>query len=141
MLPEYYRYSPDEIGSLVAMPIVELYEHAADSKSKSRRRVALAPMISCHPAPRALHAGETDDEYRTSLGELYKDSPPYHLHTALVQRDEVVGDETEPSTGSSQVRSLPSRFRSSFAHFPDFLILLTPAFSSLMPPLSASPRI
>ena len=51
------------------MPIVELYEHAADSKSKSRRRVALAPMISCHPAPRALHAGETDDEYRTSLGE------------------------------------------------------------------------
>jgi hypothetical protein len=46
------------------------------------RRAALARVHSCHPVPREIRPGETEEDYRRDLRT--NNPPKWHLHSELV---------------------------------------------------------
>jgi hypothetical protein len=97
-LPEKYRLTQAQLEMLASMPIVNLYAVAEGElrdtqAAPPQRRQALAPVVSCYPAPPQLVDGQTESAYRDDL----RSTPRYHLHPELVE-------EREASDGDTEVR-------------------------------------
>lgn len=88
-LPQAYQHTEEQREAVINTPVITLLG-LSQTGERVERRAALARVHSCHPVPREIRPGESEEDYRQDLRTI--NPPKWHLHSELVAPSEDAAD-------------------------------------------------